>query len=270
MNRSTVLKIIQPAPAGEPLPVVEAQNFNVWFSDAHILNNVCVSFGEHQINCIIGPSGSGKSTLIRSINRINDEVEGFTPEGTILLDNKNIYDKSVDVNRLRREIGIVFQKPCVFPKSICDNVLFGLPRSRKMPRREKLQIVERNLKAVSLWREVSHRLNDRAHSLSIGQQQRLCIARTLTVNPRVILLDEPTSSLDPVSTRAIEDLMLKLKEEYTIIFVTHDILQAKRISDKLIFMCNGQIIEQGSKDKLFTNPEKKQTWNYLNNEYCEC
>ncbi len=266
----TKLKIVQPAMKPDNNSEITVNNFHVWYRDVHILNDVSVAFEKQKINCIIGPSGSGKSTLIRSINRMNDEVEGFASSGSIDFANHIVSGKAVDVTKLRTEIGMVFQKPCVFPKSICENVLFGIQHLKKMSRQERLQIVEDTLKSVSLWKEVSHRLNEKAGSLSIGQQQRLCIARSLAVKPKVILLDEPTSSLDPVATRAIEDLMLNLKQKYTIIFVTHNIQQAKRIADHLIFMCEGQIIEQGGKQKLFTNPEKQQTRAYLNDEYCDC
>ena len=270
MKHQTILKIVQQEPAKEPVAAVDISDFHAWFLDTHILNNISISFMQRQINCIMGPSGSGKSTLIRSINRINDEVEGFAHEGAIRFNGKSVYEKSANVIDLRKEIGMVFQKPCVFPKSISQNVLFGVQHMRKLSKSERLGIVEENLKAVSLWKEVSNRLNDKAASLSIGQQQRLCLARTLAVKPKVILLDEPTSSLDPASARAIEDLMLELKKDYTIIFVTHNIQQAKRIADYIVFMCDGQIIEQGSKEKLFTNPDKEQTRTYLNEEYCEC
>jgi len=270
MKKQSTLKIVKPVTETEEPAVIEANNFNVWFNEHHVLNNISVRFYRNKINCIVGPSGSGKSTLIRSINRLNDDAEGVYCEGTIQFNGEDIYEKRTDENKLRKEIGMVFQKPCIFPKSICQNVLFGIEHLRKLSKQERAQIVEDNLKAVSLWKEVSHRLNEKAFTLSIGQQQRLCIARTLAVNPKIIVLDEPTSSLDPVSTRAIEDLMLKLKSEYTIVFVTHDILQAKRVSDHLIFMCNGQIIEQGPKEKLFNAPENEQTRNYLRAEYCEC
>jgi phosphate transport system ATP-binding protein len=165
---------------------------------------------------------------------------------------------------------MVFQKPCVFPNSIRENVLFGLQFNRTLSVQQRQVIMEEKQKAVGLWDEVVQRLDSPAKELSLGQQQRLCIARTLVVDPQVLLLDEPTSSLDPVSNRAIEDLMLQLKDCYTIIFVTHNILQAKRIADHLIFMCDGKVIEQGDKEQLFNNPDKKQTWDYLNNEYCYC
>ena len=249
---------------------LETRNFSAWFDDAPVLNDICVTFNKHQINCIVGPSGGGKSTLIRSINRINDAVEGFATQGEIRFNGVDIYAPAIDATQLRTEIGMVFQKPCVFPKSIVENVLFGLQHLKKLSSRQKHAIIEEKLKAAALWNEVEWRLNDQAATLSIGQQQRLCIARTLAVNPTVMLLDEPTSSLDPVSTRAIEELMMKLRDQYTIIFVTHDILQARRIADKLIFICEGKVIEQGDKEKLFTHPEKKQTWEYLNNAYCKC
>jgi len=264
------LRIIQPELDKGTFSAVTIRNFHVWFCDAHVLNDISVAFQKQKINCIIGPSGSGKSTLIRSINRINDEVEGFTTKGTIHFNGNNIYDRSLDVTDLRKQVGMVFQKPCVFPKSIRENVLFGIQHIRRLSKHERVRIVEENLKAVSLWKEVSHRLNDHAGSLSLGQQQRLCIARTIAVKPEVLLLDEPTSSIDPVSTRAIEELMVELKKQYTIVFVTHNIPQANRIADHLVFLCDGQVIEQGIKEKLFSNPEREQTWTYLNDEYCEC
>ncbi|ODS31355.1 MAG: ABC-type phosphate transport system ATPase component [Candidatus Scalindua rubra] len=254
--------------------IIGIKDFNAWFNDFHVLKDVCVGFREKSINCIIGPSGSGKSTLIRSINRINDDVDGFIHQGDVLFNGhihgRSIYHKDVDVNHLRTKVGMVFQKPCVFPKSIYENALLGVKYLKKLSKHEKLRIVEENLNAVSLWKEVSNRLHEKATTLSIGQQQRLCIARTLAVKPTVILLDEPTSSLDPVSTYAIEKLMLQLKEQYTIIFITHNIVQAKRIADYLVFMCEGQVIEEGTKEKLFSNPDKQQTKDYLSNEYCEC
>jgi len=270
MKQPAGLRILQPGELPEAATAVELRGFHVWFGEAHVLQDIEVVFHECRINCIVGPSGSGKSTLIRSINRMNDEVSHYRSTGAVYLDGENIMEKSVDVAKLRREVGMVFQKPCVFPKSVSENVLFGIQRLRKLSRQEKQQIVEHNLKMTFLWKEVRHRLHDRAASLSLGQQQRLCIARTLAVKPKVILLDEPTSSLDPVSTRAIEDLMLELKKEYTIVFVTHNIQQAQRVADNLIFMCNGKIIEQGPKEKLFSNPEKEQTRKYLNEEYCDC
>ncbi len=270
MTRSTGLRIIQPGALPEAAAAVKVNDLNVWFGTAHILREIAVSFQEYRINCIVGPSGSGKSTLIRSINRMNDDVAGYCAKGTIHVDGKDIMSESINVAKLRQEVGMVFQKPCVFPKSISENVLFGMQDLKKLTVQERLQIVENNLKLTALWREVSHRLHDKAVTLSLGQQQRLCIARTLAVKPKVVLLDEPTSSLDPVSSRAVEELMLELKKEYTIVFVTHNIQQAQRVADHLVFMCNGGVIEQGSKQKLFHNPEKELTRKYLNEEYCDC
>lgn len=249
---------------------MKVRDFHVWINDQHILNNINLKIEEKKITCIIGPSGGGKSTLIRSLNRINDEVADLTTEGSIEFNNSSIIDKSIDTAELRSKIGMVFQKPCVFPKSIGENVLFGIQHQKKLNKIEKLNIIEENLKTVSLWKEVSHRLKDKATSLSIGQQQRLCIARTLAMKPKVILLDEPTSALDPVSTRAIEQMMLDLKDRYTIVFVTHNIQQAERIADKLVFMCDGKVIEQGDAKTLFNNPESKETKAYLNDEFCAC
>ncbi len=249
---------------------MSVSDFHVWIKEAHILNNIQLNFPENQITCIVGPSGSGKSTLIRSLNRINDDVQGLTTKGKVLFDGQDIYNKSVDVAELRSEVGMVFQKPCIFPKSISENVVFGVQQQKKLSKADKEQIVEESLKEVALWDEVSMRLNDKASTLSIGQQQRLCIARTLALKPKVILLDEPTSSLDPVSTRAIEDMMLKLKEHYTLVFVTHNIQQAKRIADNLVFVCDGKVIEQGQASRMFYQPTSSKTAAYLNTEYCEC
>lgn len=250
--------------------IIEFKNFQVWINENHILNNIDLSIPKNEITCIIGPSGSGKSTLIRSINRINDEISGINTQGEILFNGFSINKKNTDVAQLRTQIGMVFQKPCIFPKSIKENVIFGIQHLKRLSKLEKLQIAEENLKAVSLWKEVAHRLNDKAISLSIGQQQRLCIARTLAIKPEVILLDEPTSSLDPLSTRAIEDMMVRLKKDYTIVFVTHNLKQAKRIADNLVFICEGKLIEQGAASKIFSCPSNPQTKAYLTDEYCDC
>ncbi len=264
------LKLYHGQPAPETAAPIQVRNLNVWFGDRHILRDVHADFLAHRINGIIGPSGSGKSTLVRCLNRMNDEVEGFTAKGTITLDGRNILAPGVDAAQLRQAVGMVFQKPCVFPRSIAENVLFGVQNRRKLSRTERSARVEETLRAVALWNEVQHRLLDPAASLSLGQQQRLCLARTLAIKPRVILLDEPTSSLDPVSARAIEDLMLALKERYTLVFVTHNIQQARRVADHLVFLCNGRVIEQGPKEQLFQHPQREATRKYLNEEYCDC
>ncbi len=270
MNRTGVTQLLQQvAIEDSQIPCIKMQEFNAWFDKNQVLKDINLQFNLHQINCIIGPSGSGKSTLLRSINRINDDITSFKHRGEILLKGINILADH-DVTAIRKQLGMVFQKPCVFPNSIRENILFGLQFDNTYSLQQRQTIMQDKLKAVALWNEVQQRLNSPATDLSLGQQQRLCIARTLAVNPQVLLLDEPTSSLDPVSSRAIEDLMLQLKDRYTIIFVTHNILQAKRIADRLIFMCDGQVIEQGNKEQLFNNPAKQQTWDYLNNEYCNC
>jgi phosphate transport system ATP-binding protein len=270
MKTNSQLKIVSSKSFAESDSALQTEKLNVWINNTHILDNISVKIPKNRITCIIGPSGSGKSTLVRSFNRINDDVEGFCSEGQLLFNNEDIYDPKTDVAILRSKVGMVFQKPCVFPKSISENVLFGIKRQKKLSAIEKLQIVEENLKAVSLWKEVSHRLNDSAASLSIGQQQRLCVARCLAVKPEIILMDEPTSSLDPVSARVVEQTILDLKKNFTIIFVTHNIQQAERVADQLIFLCDGKIIEQGPVNKLFQNPEKQQTKEYLKNEFCDC
>ncbi len=269
MKNSSSLKVLNTSSA-KATSIVEAKKFNVWIDDVHILDNINLSIPKNCVTCIIGPSGSGKSTLVRSINRINDDIEGFAVKGSVNFHNKSIYSDETDVAVLRSKIGMVFQKPCVFPKSISENVLFGIQRQKKLTKLEQMEIVEENLKAVSLWREVSHRLKSPATTLSIGQQQRLCIARTLAVKPEVILLDEPTSSLDPVSSRAIEETILNLKQNYTIVFVTHNIQQARRTADTLVFLCDGNIIEQGPVDKLFHTPDNPRTKEYLQSEFCDC
>jgi len=251
-------------------PVLNISGFSVSINKTNILKDIDLQVPKNQITCIIGPSGSGKSTLIRSINRINDDVVGFKKQGDIHFQNNSIFKKNVDVANLRKDIGMVFQKPCVFPKSISENVLFGIQHSKKQSKQEKSVIVEKYLRASALWEEVSQRLDEKGSSLSIGQQQRLCIARTLAMEPQVILLDEPTSSLDPLSSRAIEKMMLELKKEYTIVFVTHNIQQAKRIADRIVFMCEGIIIEQGSADEIFTKAKHPKTRGYLVDEYCDC
>lgn len=250
--------------------VLLTKDLNVWHKNLHILKNVNAEFMPRTINCIIGPSGAGKSTLIRSINRINENVQNIEQTGEIYFKGTNINTDDIDLAWLRTRIGMVFQKPCVFPRSIVENVLFGRQDLKQLGKKVKIDIVEKYLRAAYLWKETSHRLNNLATTLSVGQQQRLCVARTLAVNPEMILLDEPTSALDPVSTRALEKLILELKQQYTIVFVTHNIGQARRIADQLIFMCDGRIIEQGPAKAVFDNPASQITQNYLSEEYCDC
>jgi phosphate transport system ATP-binding protein len=220
-----------------------------------------------KVTAYIGPSGCGKSTLLRCINRMNDLVDNVTIEGKVLLDNENIYDKAVNVAALRRRVGMVFQKPNPFPKSIFENVTYGLRIQGINDKRILEETVENALRGAALWDEVKDRLNDNALGLSGGQQQRLVIARAIAIEPEVLLLDEPASALDPISTLKIEELINELKEKYTIVIVTHNMQQAARVSDYTAFMFMGELIEMGTTSELFTNPQKKQTEDYITGRY---
>jgi len=269
METNTALKLNMQTP--EKMEVcINISNLNVSFDTTHVLKDITLDFQKNKVNCIIGPSGGGKSTLLRSLNRMNDDAEKIKTSGTVNFNNQNILNGVKNLTQLRKDIGMVFQSPCVFPKSIVENVLFGIQQHKKLTKTEKKAITEKNLKAVALWPEVHNRLKDSGTSLSIGQQQRLCIARALAIAPKVLLMDEPTSSLDPIATRSIENLMEQLKEQYTVILVTHNIAQAKRISDHVFFICNGQLIESGAKNAFFNNPKKAQTISYLQDETCIC
>jgi len=243
------------------------QKFNLWFSDSHILKDVSFSIPENKVTAIIGPSGCGKSTLLRSINRMNDLIPEARIEGKILIDNEKIYREEIDLNDLRMKVGMVFQKPNPFPKSIYDNVAYGL-KIKGIRKKNKLDsIVEKSLKDAWLWKEVKDRLDESAMELSGGQQQRLCIARALATNPEILLLDEPTSALDPKSTKKIEELVLELKDNVTVLQVTHNISQAARISDYTAFLYLGELIEYGKTDKIFTVPEDQRTEDYLEGKF---
>lgn len=263
------LKVV-PKKSDEQKLCIKAEGLSICIDDSLILNDVNLNIYKNAINCIIGPSGAGKSTLIRSFNRINEEVDGLQTKGSIHFNDDEIHSAGINKTRLRTQIGMVFQKPAVFPKSIKENILLGIKHHKKLAKLDKAKLVEKHLKAASLWKEVSHRLDEKAHSLSAGQQQRLCLARTLAVEPKVLLMDEPTSSLDPISSKAIEDLMLSMKKDYTIVFVTHNIQQAKRIADYITFMCDGEVIESGTKDQMFNSPQDRQTRQYLTDNYCDC
>ncbi len=237
---------------------------NAWFGNKHVLKNINLCIEEKSITTIIGPSGCGKSTFVRCINRMHEVVSGAKVKGKVLVDGKNIYDKDVDPVDVRRRIGMVFQKPNPFPTmSIYDNVAIGLKLNGIRDKKTIHEIVENSLKKVALWDEVRHDLNRSGASLSGGQQQRLCIARAIAVEPEVILFDEPCSALDPVSTHKIESLMLELKKEYTIVVVTHDMHQAARVSDYTAFFLNGEVIEFGETDVVFSNPKDNRTKEYL-------
>lgn len=242
-------------------------NLNLYYNEFKALKNINLELSEREITAFIGPSGCGKSTLLKSLNRMNDLVEGCKIEGKILLDKEDIYDKSMDVNSLRKRVGMVFQKPNPFPMSVYDNIAYG-PRTHGIRRKAELdEIVESSLKSAAIWDELKDRLKKSALGLSGGQQQRLCIARALAVKPEVLLMDEPTSALDPISTSKIEDLAIELKKYYTIVMVTHNMQQAARISDKTAFFLLGEVIEFDNTEKLFSDPKEKKTEDYITGRF---
>ena len=243
------------------------RDLNLFYGDFQALHNISLDLYENKVTALIGPSGCGKSTFLRTLNRMNDLIDSVKITGKILLDGeRDIYQK-MDVIALRTRVGMVFQKPNPFPMSIYDNVAYG-PRCQGLKDKKRLEeIVEEALRGAALWDEVKDKLNKSGMSLSGGQQQRLCIARAIAMEPEVILMDEPTSALDPIATQKIEHLMDKLKEKYTIIIVTHSMQQAARISDKTAFFLMGEIVEFGDTDKIFTNPEKKETEDYITGRF---
>ncbi len=243
------------------------ENMDLFYGDFQALKNVNLKMGANEITAFIGPSGCGKSTLLKSLNRMNDLVDGCRITGRIALDGADIYDKKMDVNALRKRVGMVFQKPNPFPMSIYDNIAYG-PRTHGVRNHAKLdEIVESSLRKAAIWDEVKDRLKKSALGMSGGQQQRLCIARALAVNPDVLLMDEPTSALDPISTSKIEDLAIDLKKQYTIIIVTHNMQQAARISDKTAFFLLGQVIEYGNTERMFSMPEDPRTEDYITGRF---
>lgn len=246
---------------------IEVQDLNVYFGESHILKDINININNNMVTALIGPSGCGKSTFIRTINRMNDSISTFRKEGSVLLDGEDIYESKVDVVDLRKKVGMVFQKPNPFPKSIFDNVAYGLRIHGESDKDVLANKVEESLRAAALWDEVKDKLEMSALGLSGGQQQRLCIARTIAVEPEVILMDEPCSALDPISTTKIEDLIHKLKDDYTIIIVTHNMQQATRVSKYTAFFLNGEIVESGLTDKLFIEPEDKRTEDYITGRF---
>lgn len=247
--------------------IIEARNVDVFYGAFQALNNINLEAEENSVTAFIGPSGCGKSTFLRCFNRMNDYIDEFSIKGEILIDNKKVYWKNVAVEELRKEVGMVFQKPNPFPKSIFDNVAYGLKIQGIKDKTFIEERVVKSLKDVALWDEVKDELKKSAIALSGGQQQRLCIARTLAVEPKIILMDEPTSALDPISTAKIEELMFELKKEYTIVIVTHNMQQAGRISDKTAFFYMGDLIEFGETKEIFTNPQKERTQNYITGRF---
>ena len=246
--------------------IITAKNLNLWYTTNHALKDINIELPERQITALIGPSGCGKSTFLKSLNRMNDLVEGCRIEGEIILDGVDIY-KDMDVNILRKKVGMVFQKPNPFPMSIYDNIAYG-PRIHGIKSKVQLdEIVERSLRQAAIWDECKDRLKKSALGMSGGQQQRLCIARALAVEPDILLMDEPTSALDPISTSKIEDLAVELKEKYTIIMVTHNMQQAARIADKTAFFLLGEVIEFDETEKMFSTPTDKRTEDYITGRF---
>lgn len=251
----------------EKSQIITAKDLCLWYGDNQALKNINISVPEKSITALIGPSGCGKSTFLKTLNRMNDLIPDVKITGEVRYNGRNIFDKDVDVNELRRDVGMVFQKPNPFPMSIYDNIAYG-PRTHGIKNKVKLdEIVEQALCGAAIWDEVKDRLKKSALGLSGGQQQRLCIARALAVQPEVLLMDEPTSALDPISTSRIEELVLQLKEKYTIIIVTHNMQQAVRISDNTAFFLVGELVEFGGTEELFAQPTDKRTEDYITGRF---
>lgn len=246
---------------------IEVESLNLFYKDFQALKNVTMNIKENRISALIGPSGCGKSTFLRTLNRMNDLYEGVRVEGRVLLDGQDIYQAGIDVVALRKRVGMVFQRPNPFPMSVYDNVAYG-PRIHGIKNKKKLdEIVEISLRGAALWEEVQDRLYKPALGLSGGQQQRLCIARLLAVEPEVVLMDEPSSALDPISTLKIEELIQVLKQDYTIVIVTHNMQQAARVSDSTAFFLNGELIEYGDTEEIFTRPGDRRTEDYITGRF---
>jgi len=246
--------------------IIHTKKLNLWFGQKHVLKNLDIEIPEKTITAIMGPSGCGKSTFLRCLNRMNDLIIEARIKGSVMIDNQDIYKNKIDITALRKKVGMVFQRPNPFPKSIYDNIAYGLKinqvKNNKIP-----EIVEQSLKDTALWNEVKDRLHDSAMSLSGGQQQRLCIARAIAVEPEVVLMDEPASALDPAGTLKIEELMEKLKDKYTIVLVTHNMQQAARVSDYTAFFYVGELIEFGNTEHVFQNPEERLTESYISGKF---
>ena len=251
----------------ENTPIIRAQDLDLWYGNHYALHKVCMDVPEHAITALIGPSGCGKSTFLKTLNRMNDLVDGCRIEGKVTFRGQDIFAPGVDVTELRRNIGMVFQKPNPFPMSVYDNIAYG-PRIQGIKSKARLdEIVEKSLRGAAIWDEVKDRLKKSALGLSGGQQQRLCIARALAVEPEVLLMDEPTSALDPISTGKIEELAMELKKQYTIVIVTHNMQQALRISDKTAFFLLGDLIEFGDTEQIFSMPRDKRTEDYISGRF---
>jgi phosphate transport system ATP-binding protein len=248
-------------------PIIRIENFNLYYGQFHALKNVCIEIRGKQVTAIIGPSGCGKSTLLRSINRMNDLIEQVRVDGQIFIQEKPVYHSGMDLIELRKKVGMVFQRPNPFPLSIFENVAFGLRLHFKLTKEELQRRVQKSLEDVDLWGELHERLEDSALSLSGEQQQRLCIARLIAVSPDILLMDEPCSALDPLATQRIEELIRELKNDYTIVVVTHNMAQAARTSDETAYFYLGELVEMGPTEKIFTTPSKKETEDYLTGRF---
>jgi len=244
-----------------------SKNVNVYYGTNHVIKNVSLDIMPNEVVAFIGPSGCGKSTFLRLLNRMNDFIESFRMEGKILIDNEDIYDSKIKVEELRKKVGMVFQKPNPFPKSIYENIVYGLRIQGINDKKYLDSVVEKTLQQVGIWNEVKDKLQQSAMALSGGQQQRICIARTLAVEPSVVLMDEPTSALDPISTATIEELIYQLKKQYTIVIVTHNMQQAGRVSDRTAFFYMGELIEYNDTRELFTNPKVELTQKYITGRF---
>jgi len=254
-----------PKPSPDTIPKLRASNVNFFYGSFQALHDVSLDMEENRITALIGPSGCGKSTFLRNLNRINETIRNARMEGTILLDNEDV--RSVDITGLRRRVGMVFQRPNPFPKSIADNIAYGLRINGMASRSEMRDRVEHSLRRAALWDEVKDKLNDSAYALSGGQQQRLCIARALAVDPEVLLLDEPCSALDPIATAKIEELMFSLRDQCTMVIVTHNMQQAARVADNTGFFLLGRLIEYDKTDSIFKNPARQETEDYITGRF---
>ncbi len=258
------------APVGHALTnprMIEVDHFSFFYGEKKALFDICMDIPEREITALIGPSGCGKSTLLRNLNRLNDLIDGVSHEGDIRLDGASLYDPGVEVISLRKRVGMVFQKYNPFPKSIYENVVFSLRVAGRNKRSELDEIAERSLRSAALWDEVKDRLHTSAYGLSGGQQQRLCIARAIANRPQILLMDEPCAALDPIATLKIEELMLQLKQEFTIVIVTHNMQQARRCSDRTGFMYMGKLVEYADTMEMFQNPKEKQTERYISGKF---
>ncbi|HXG58646.1 MAG TPA: phosphate ABC transporter ATP-binding protein PstB [Thermoanaerobaculia bacterium] len=249
------------------VPKIRVRDFDFYYGEAKVLHGISLDVPDRRVTALIGPSGCGKSTFLRSINRMNDIIPEARGEGTIAIDGRDIYAAGTDVVSLRRRVGMVFQKSNPFPKSIFDNVAYGLRIGGMTDRKQLRETVERSLVRAALWNEVKDRLDDSALALSGGQQQRLCIARALAVDPEILLMDEPASALDPIATTKIEELIYELKDNYTIVIVTHNMQQAARVSDRTAFFMLGRLVEYGETNEIFTNPKEKMTEDYVTGRF---